>query len=55
MSRYSWATGFGGSFVICHASTAEMYSQAPFGILSPVFGAGRLELIEILESQDESK
>jgi hypothetical protein len=55
MSRYSWAVGFGGSFVICHANTNEMYSQDPYGILSPVFGAGRFELIEILERQDEPK
>jgi hypothetical protein len=51
MRRYSWANA-GGSFVICHASTKEMYSIAPFGIVSSVFGADRWELIEILEGQD---
>jgi len=51
MRRYSWANA-GRSFVICHSSTEEMYSLAPFGIVSPVFGADRWELIEILEQQD---
>lgn len=54
MSRYSWAVAK-DSFVIFHASTCEMYLKAPFGIVSPVFGACKLELIDILEAQDEAK
>lgn len=54
MSRYSWAVGR-DSFVICHSSNSEMYKKAPYGIVSPVFGASKLELIDILEAQDEEE
>ena len=32
-----------------------MYKKAPYGIVSPVFGASKLELIDILEAQDEEE
>lgn len=48
---FSWAVDGSGSFVICHKCTQAMYAIAPSGIVCPIGGASRYDLIDILEAQ----
>ena len=52
MSKYSWGVDGFGSFVICHKNYVD-FNRFRYGIVCPVFGADRWELIDILEAQDE--
>lgn len=51
--RFSWATDGLGGFVICHQDTENLY-RFPYGIFSPINGASKWDLIEILEAQNQA-
>jgi hypothetical protein len=54
VKKYSWANGKDDFYVICHNDGNFMSEHFPYGICSPVFGASKWELIDILEEQDNA-